>query len=126
MKRQVKFNSVTDEILKELGAIHDMMYEKAFKKMNSKIVEAKDWKTFMTELNKMQIVKTPWCEIPGCEDKVKEKSGIESKNLDEGDNLSGKAKTLCMPLEQEKLDENEKCFACGEKATKWVLWGRSY
>ena len=29
-------------------------------------------------------------------------------------------------FEQPPLDENTKCFVTGERATAWVVWGRSY
>ena len=40
--------------------------------------------------------------------------------------LTGSAKTLCIPLVQKELKEGEKCFHCGAPAKKRVLWGRSY
>ena len=40
--------------------------------------------------------------------------------------LTGAAKTLCIPLVQEPIKENEKCFFTGKPAQKRVLWGRSY
>ena len=40
--------------------------------------------------------------------------------------LSGSAKTLCLPFNQEELPEDCKCFCCGQKATAFALWGRSY
>ena len=46
------------EILQD---IHDTMFKKAEEKMYSKIVKAENWTDFMTELNKMQVIKTPWC-----------------------------------------------------------------
>lgn len=52
----------------------------------------------MTELNKMQVIKTPWCTNDDCEDQVKDKSKKESESTEDV-KLSGSAKTLCMPLE---------------------------
>jgi len=40
--------------------------------------------------------------------------------------LSGAAKTICIPNEQEPLPEGAKCFSCGKDAKKRVYWGRSY
>lgn len=40
--------------------------------------------------------------------------------------LTGQAKTLCVPLEYEPLAEGTKCFHCGETAKVRVFWGRSY
>jgi hypothetical protein len=37
------------------------------------------------------------------------------------------AKTLCIPFKQPaKLEANQSCFACSEKAKSFTLWGRSY
>ena len=44
----------------------------------------------------------------------------------QADSEGGAAKTLCIPFEQPPLDENTKCFVTGERATAWVVWGRSY
>lgn len=81
----------------------------------------------MQELNKKQIVKTVWCKKEECEEDVKKKSKEQSQNIQgEEESLSGSAKTLCMPLDQDDLKEDDKCFNCGEKGLTWVLWGRSY
>ena len=98
--------------------------------MNAKRKTADDWKDFMIKLNDRNVVETPWCGVKECEEKVKERSGIETKELaSEGEvNLTGQAKTLCMPYESnsKEMEEGKICFHCGEKATKRVLWGRSY
>ena len=54
----------------------------------------------MTHLNSRNVVLTPWCEFKECEQKVKERSGIETKEgITEGETtLTGQAKTLCVPL----------------------------
>lgn len=40
--------------------------------------------------------------------------------------LTGQAKTLCVPLESEPITEGLKCFHCGKDAKVRVFWGRSY
>ncbi len=61
----------------------------------------------MTNLNKLSVVKTWWCTEKECENEVKLKSKNESASFTDGElSLSGSAKTLCMPFEQEKLDES--------------------
>lgn len=75
------------------------MLENARKKFDTKVVEALDWQTFMKELNKKQVLETPWCKKDECEEEVKKKSKNQSQNLEgEEESLSGSAKTLCMPL----------------------------
>lgn len=82
----------------------------------------------MTELNKKNVVLTPWCEGKECEEKVKERSGIETKEglFDAESSLTGSAKTLCIPLEYEPIKAGEVCFHCQKEAKVRVLWGRSY
>lgn len=65
----------------------------------------------MSELNKPRIVETPWCKGEECEEKVKDRSGLESK-LDEDATLTGSAKTLCIPIAQKELAVDAKCFHC--------------
>ena len=40
--------------------------------------------------------------------------------------LTGSAKTLCIPFEQPAMPNGTKCFACGKPAKVTALWGRSY
>lgn len=102
------------------------MYLKAKERFHDKEKKASNWAEFLNHLNNRNVVLTPWCENEVCEQKVKERSGKESKEI-EGENvLAGQAKTLCVPLEYEPLKENEKCFHCEELAKVRVFWGRSY
>ena len=80
----------------------------------------------MANLNKMGVIKTWWCQDKECENTVKTRSKNESVEVQGEALLSGSAKTLCMPYDQKELDGSEKCFHCGNKAVKQVLWGRSY
>jgi prolyl-tRNA synthetase len=104
------------------------MFQRACQRFNEKSKESNNWQDFMAHLNSRNVVLTPWCKNAECEEKVKERSGIETKeNLLEGETtLTGQAKTLCMPLKQEPLKEGEKCFHCGADAKTRVYWGRSY
>ena len=81
----------------------------------------------MTHLNNRNVVLVPWCEGSECEEKVKERSALETKQgLFEAQNtLTGSAKTLCIPLEHDPIT-NQKCFHCGKDAKVRVIWGRSY
>jgi len=61
------------------------------------------------------------------EKKVKLQSKEESIAAKDSEvHLTGAAKTLCIPLDQEPIKEGEKCFFTGRPAKKRVLWGRSY
>lgn len=104
------------------------MYERAKAKFESKIKKANEWGQFMIDLNDRNVVLTPWCENRECEEKIKVRSGIESKQMAaEGETqLTGQAKTLCVPLDAEPITEGVNCFHCGQPAKVRVLWGRSY
>lgn len=126
VKKQASLNNILETVQQELDDIHKTMLENASQKLYTNIEKALDWSEFMTHLNNMKVVKTPWCNIRECEEEVKEKSAIESKNLPKSEiSLSGSAKTLCKPLQQDPL-EGHKCFHCAQEAKTWILWGRSY
>jgi prolyl-tRNA synthetase len=127
-KAQLKWDSLKTELPVLLEKIQDDMLQKAKQRFNDKAKEASSWQEFMIHLNSRNVVLTPWCLSADCEEKVKERSGIETKEgVVEGENsLTGQAKTLCMPLKQEALKEGEKCFHCGVEAKTRVYWGRSY
>lgn len=104
------------------------MYQRALDYRNSHIGRARNWEEFMAELNKKKIVLTPWCMGTECEEKVKKRSkeeSLQAENTGE-EVLTGAAKTLCLPMEQDPLPEGAVCFSCGGQAGKWALWGRSY
>ena len=124
-KRQVAAAALATEIPAELDRIHEAMYAAAQEKMGEKTLKAVSWEEFMANLNKRAIVRTPWCQRTECEEEVKARSAKESKLSATESSMSGAAKTLCMPLEQEELN-NANCFHCGKPAGKWVIWGRSY
>ena len=127
-KFQLSTEGIGEKLLDEFDTIQKEMFEKAVRERDERIKKASDWETFMSELNQKNLILTPWCEGEECEEKAKERSKEDSKQAEtEGEEiLTGSAKTLCKPLEQPKLEEGTKCFACGEKATATALWGRSY
>ena len=126
VKKQASVDGILETIQKEFVDIHKTMLDNAQKKLSDNIEKATSWPEFMNHLNSLKVVKTPWCNNSFCEEEVKEKSSIESKNMPKSEvSLSGSAKTLCKPLVQEPV-EDHKCFHCGQKAATWVLWGRSY
>lgn len=111
-----------------LEKIQNNMFQNALNRLNERKKNASTWEEFMTELNKKNVVLTPWCEERHCEEKVKERSGIETKEgmFDAENSLTGAAKTLCVPLEYEAIKEGETCFHCQKPAKVRVFWGRSY
>lgn len=108
-----------------LESIQNEMFTNSKNLMQSKVIKSDNWDYFLTSLNGKNLVLTPWCEQNACEEAVKKRSAEESKHED-GEHYTGSAKTLCIPCDQDPITEGMVCFNCRAKATKWVLWGRSY
>lgn len=107
------------------------MYNKALKAREEHVKEIDNWQAFMAALGERHICLAPWCNRQACEIEVKERSKEESLQLmadknEEEVQLTGSAKTLCIPFEQKPLAPGAKCFACSQDATTTALWGRSY
>ena len=124
-KFTVKFEDVVNKIKETLDTIQKRMFEKQVERVKNSTTHAKDFNSFLEGLNKGNLVYTPWCKDSDCEDKVKEKVKEIAEKSQEQDTV-GTCKTLNMPLKQEKLNEDDKCFFCGKKAQTWAIWGRSY
>jgi len=118
----------------KLTEIQAAMFEKAKKARDSHMVTVTEWKDFVPNLEKNNLVLTPWIggEHQDWEEWVKTKSREESllargeEAEDEKTATSVAAKTLCIPFDQPELPPGTKCIASGEEATCWILWGRSY
>ena len=118
----------------KLDFVQTDMLEKARAVRDNHLVQVTEWKDFVPEIEKHNLVLTPWCggEHQDWEEWVKEKSREESlaargeEGEDERAATSVAAKTLCIPFKQPDLPEGTKCIASGLPATCWVLWGRSY
>jgi len=118
----------------KLDSIQAAMFKKAKDARDSHVVRVTEWKDFVPNLEKNNLVLTPWCggEHEDWEEWVKTTSREESlkargqEGEDEKTSTSVAAKTLCIPFDQPELPPGTKCIASGMDATCWVLWGRSY
>lgn len=118
----------------KLEDIQKAMFEKAAAERDEHVVQVTDWKDFVPNLEKNNLVLTPWCgpEHEDWEEWVKKTSREESlanigqEEEDERAATSVAAKTLCIPFDQPDLPKGSKCIASGMDATCWILWGRSY
>ena len=111
-----------------METIQSALLEKARKERDAHIRSVSTWEEFMNVLDRNMVL-APWCERIECEEEVKRRTSsdaVEKKTNGEAPALSGSAKTLCLPFNQEPLPEDCKCFCCGQKATAFALWGRSY
>jgi prolyl-tRNA synthetase len=133
-KEDVPVDGIGALLKTKLEEIQVDMFEKAKEARDSHIVQVTDWKDFVPNLEKHNLVLTPWIggDNEKWEDWVKEKSREESlkargeEEEDAQTSTSVAAKTLCIPFKQPELPPGTKCFASGEEAKCWVLWGRSY
>jgi len=128
-KSFIPWTTLVEQVKQLLETIHDEMFKAAKARMDAHYSTASTWEEFMGEINKGKVCLTPFCEGKECEEAVQVKSKEESVVADEGEEgtqMSGRAKSLCMPLDQEPIKEGEKCFLCGKDATKRCIWGRSY
>lgn len=139
-KDDIPVEGLGQELAKKLDQIQKDMFLKAKEARDPHVVKVTEWKDFVPNLEKHNLVLTPWCggEHQDREKFVKEKSREESlaargeQGEDEKTSTSVAAKTLCVPFDQPELAKGTKCFASGvdgleeKDATCWVLWGRSY
>lgn len=125
-------------ILKEIQA---GMLEAAREDVRAKTARVKTWKEFVTALENKMMVLAPWCGSSYCEEDIKARSGeaaeeemermhakakAEGGIVEDGEKLTGAAKSLCVPFDQPHLEEGTTCVGCGKKAINWTLFGRSY
>ncbi|EFN67176.1 Bifunctional aminoacyl-tRNA synthetase [Camponotus floridanus] len=103
---------------------------RAKKNLDAHIKQVENWSDFGTELNNKNLLLSPFCGEPTCEDNIKTDSAREDSG-DEPGALSMGAKSLCIPFEQPKLTKSLdelKCIhhSCKNKAKFYTLFGRSY
>lgn len=127
-KAPIKLDNLVESVKSVLEEIQNNLYENAKKKRDAHLKQATNWEDFLTQLNQKNIVLVPFCCGDACETNVKERSAAESKAqaTDQKFELTGAAKSLCIPFEQPELPENTKCIGCDKKAEAWTLFGRSY
>jgi prolyl-tRNA synthetase len=123
----LKYDEVNDRIKAKLEEIQMRMFTKAKNDLDKRTFEAYDYDVFIKNIANKNMVLTPWCENKECEENVKKrvKASYDKSSTDE-DNSVATAKTLCIPIKQEPLKDNDICFFCGEKAKIRVFWGRTY
>jgi len=130
VKEEVKLVDLATRVPQLLNDIHNDLFAKAREARDAKCVKARNWDDFIAHLNKGFIILTPWCQQTSCEEDVKARSAgakdEKEQDKEEFIQLTGSAKTLCLPLNQDPLEKDAVCFCCGAPASRWSLWGRSY
>jgi len=128
-KIKVPWSTLVTSLHELINTVHNNLLESAREKKKAQTKTATNFTDFVLLLNNKNIVLVPFCCIGTCEDDVKERSKKESiaQQTDETFELSGAAKSLCIPFDQPELLAETKCFAgCGSDAKAWTLFGRSY
>jgi prolyl-tRNA synthetase len=93
-----------------LRAVAGGLYAKALSRRESMTYAAASLAEMTAIANtKPGFVKAMWCGRPACEEKIREETGLTSRNI---------------PFEQETVGEF--CVCCGEKADRMVCWGKAY
>ena len=110
-KTFVSLDNLAEAVAQKLQEVRDGMYEKALQNREAHTYSCTtlDEITKALEENGDGFVKAMWCGEEGCEDEVKEKTGVGSR---------------CIPFNQENL--SDKCVCCGKPAKCMVYWGKAY
>lgn len=128
-KFTVKLEEVETRIPELLEAVQVGLLEKARKDFDEHRVLVEDWKDFVPTLNAKNVILSPWCGVPECEDEIKDASAKkddgEDEEFDERAPSMG-AKSLCIPYDQPELKPDQKCVRCDRKAVNFCMFGRSY
>ncbi|XP_033626756.1 bifunctional glutamate/proline--tRNA ligase-like [Asterias rubens] len=110
-----------------LESIHTYLYDKACKDLADHMKVSTDWDDFCSQLDQKNLIQTPFCGEPDCEDKIK-KDSARGQDVEVGAPSMG-AKSLCIPLKQPaEVTKDTKCIypECGKPAQSYCLFGRSY
>ena len=110
-KTFVSLDNLEEAVKQELKNVHDGLYAKALENREKRTYSCASIDEIKSALeqNGDGFVKAMWCGDEGCEDKVKELTGVGSR---------------CIPFEQENI--SDKCVCCGKPAKHMVIWGKAY
>lgn len=128
-KYAVKLDDLTTKIPEILEEMQVGMLEKARADFDKHRVTVEKWEDFVPTLNAKNVILSPWCGVPECEDDIKDSSARkddgEEEEQDERAPSMG-AKSLCIPYDQPELKDGQKCVRCDRKAVTYCMFGRSY
>ncbi|MCM1057625.1 MAG: proline--tRNA ligase [Firmicutes bacterium] len=109
-KIEVALEELETEVGCLLETIQREMLERAEKHMQEHTYSAVNKEEFERLFaEKTGFVRAMWCGEQACEDMIKEKLAVTSRNI---------------PFEQEHIADT--CVCCGKPAKKMVYWGRAY
>ncbi|XP_025207088.1 bifunctional glutamate/proline--tRNA ligase [Melanaphis sacchari] len=124
-------DKMVERITELLNQIQRDMYAKAEKEMKENVVICRKWSECAAHLAAKRLLLIPFCGRPACEDNIKRDTTLDDGTAEVGASTMG-AKSLCVPFEQpkgeEQLKSNDLCIhpECGQMAGSFTLFGRSY
>lgn len=108
-RQPVKISQLEKSVQKILGDIQKNLFTRAKKFLTSKTVTASTFKELEKEVKNKSMVKTSWCGNPGCEEKIKDKTG---------------ATIRLIPFKKD--GRAGKCIVCAKKAKEVVYVAKAY
>lgn len=107
-KETIAISAFKERVEKLLVEIQNNMYDRALKRRDSMIYEAKTKEEFQDiAQNKPGFILISWCGNTSCEDKIKEETGLKSRCI------------------KEEISDGV-CAYCGEKAKYKIYFGKQY
>lgn len=107
-KETIAISAFKERVEKLLVEIQNNMYDRALKRRDSMIYEAKTKEEFQDiAQNKPGFILISWCGNTSCEDKIKEETGLKSRCI------------------KEETSDGV-CAYCGEKAKYKIYFGKQY
>lgn len=128
-KLEVSLSDLASKIPEILEQMQVEMLENARADFDKHRVIVDEWKDFVPTLNAKNVILSPWCGVPECEDDIKDSSATKDDGEDvEQDERAPSmgAKSLCIPNDQPTLKEGQKCVRCDKPAIQYCMFGRSY
>jgi len=130
----VPWAELSQRIPQLLEQMQSEMLERARAEADSRRKVTLTWEEFSAALDARCTALAPHCDDAECEKAIKKRSGEEAKiqeegasNAEQGEKLTGAAKSLCIPFKQpEGGIEGKMCIGCGKQAKHYTLFGRSY
>jgi prolyl-tRNA synthetase len=131
-KSRIPISELNTAVPALLETIQKDLYKRADEKFKSHVKTITKWDDFVPALNQKNICLIPHCLTEECEDEVKDMSARKAEEetgvAQDSKAPSMGAKSLCIPFEQDKLEEGTPCTnpKCKNLAKQWCLFGRSY
>lgn len=108
----LEVEKISEEIPKVMEYIQGQMLEKSKKVKEELTKDAEDFDTYKNILeNERALVRVFWCEEAECEKAIKEAT---------------KSVSRCLPIDNQSMNEDAKCFHCDKPAKRKWLFGQAY